>query len=227
MNRSTFINQLTKGLKEMGILDIEEIVKDYDSHFDNELKKGRTEDEVSKALGKIDDILLDFKPDYHLKKEKRLMSKYSILTSDLFIYTGMFSLYLVNLVIISLSLVSLLLAIYITFMMDFLVFIPVMVFPFSLFLGLSFLSLAVLSFSMAVLLFKYLNILMKRLGLWHKQVLKGQYLHQFIAVKQSKVMKMMCLWSSISFILFFIITFILGVTMTGNPQFWEYWNWFN
>jgi len=227
MNRLAFNQQLSDGLKKLGITDIDEILKDYESHFDNELLKGRTEEEVSKALGKIDDILLDFKPENKAEKQRKFMNAYSVIISDIFIYMGMLSLYLVNLAIISLSLASLLMGIYAIIQIHILEFIPTMMFPFSLFFGLTFMALAILSYGLSAMLFKYLNILMKRLGLWHKQILKGQYLHQFISVKQSKMIKVLTLWSGIAVILFMIVTYIVGVNLTHSPEFWHEWHWFS
>lgn len=227
MNKITFIKQLTDGLKKLGIIDIEEIIKDYEAHFENELLKGRTEEEISKALGRIDDILIDFSPENEIKKQRKLMNTYSVILSDIFIYLGMLSLYIVNLALLQLALSSLLLSMYTMFSMNFFNLIPNLIFPFSLVVGLAFLALTLASFGLSAMLFKYLNILMKRLGLWHKQILKGQYLHQFISVNQSKIMKRISLWSGLAFILLFIITYIVGFSMTNNPQFWETWHWFN
>lgn len=226
MNRPTFIKQLSDGLKKIGVTDIEEITKDYEAHFDNELEKGKTEEEISRELGKISDILLDFQSDKPTNEPIRRLSLYSVILSDIFIYIGMLSLYIVNLATVILSLASLLLGIYFIFAMNIFDIIPVMNPLFGQFLGFMFIAFAVLSFGASALLFKFLNTLMKRLGRWHKKVLKGEVNGYMLTVNQSKLIKAITLWSGLAVILLIITTYIIGVNIAGNPEFWHEWNWF-
>ncbi|MFH0767834.1 MAG: DUF1700 domain-containing protein [Bacillota bacterium] len=227
MNKITFIQQLSEGLKEIGINDIDEVIKDYESHFDNELLKGKTEEEIAHELGKISDILVEFQSERPLGKPKKAMSVYTVVLSDVFIYLGMLSLYLVNLTVLALSLGSLLTGIYFIFMMDVLDFIPIMVVPFSQFLGSMFIAFAIFSFCLFVMLFKFLNGLMKRLVVWHKEIFNVKLLHHVIKIKQSELVKIITLWSWSAFLALMIIAYAIAVNLTGNPQFWHEWQWFN
>ncbi len=225
MNKMTFIKQLSDGLKKIGVIDSEEVIKDYEAHFDNELLKGKTEEEISRELGKISDILADFQTDKPKETIKRL-SLYSVILSDVFVYIGILSFYLVNLATIILSLGSLLLGLYFIFSMNLLDIIPVMNPLFGQFLGLMFIAIAVLFFGASILLFKFLNVLIKRLGQWHKKVLKGEINGIVITINHYKLIKAIVLWSGLAVIIFMIITYIIGVNLAGNPQFWHEWNWF-
>lgn len=51
MKRNEFIRRLKAGLKGMPQADIDEIVADYDAHFEAGLAEGRAEEEVAAALG--------------------------------------------------------------------------------------------------------------------------------------------------------------------------------
>jgi len=227
MNKKIFIDQLSTGLKKIGIIDSDEIIRDYESHFDNEVLKGKTEEEISHELGKISDILVEFQSEKPSTKSRKAMSVYSLIISDIFIYMGMISLYLLNLSAILLSLGSLLLGIYLMFMMNVLDVIPVLVFPFAQFSGLSFIALSVTSFGLSVIQFKFYNTLMKRLSIWHKEIIRGRVLHQVIKVNQSKLINQITLWSAIGLITFMIISYIIGIVLTGDVQFWKVWRWFN
>jgi len=226
MTRQTFIKELSDGLKKMGTSDIEEIIKDYEIHFDNEIEKGKTEEEISRELGKINDILLDFQIEKPSTEVIKRMSIYSVVLSDIIIYLGMLSLYLGNLSIIILSLGSFLLGIYFLLSMNYLEFIPIMEPVFGQLLGFMFISLAVLSFGTTALLFRFLNTLMKKLNSWHKVVLKGVVNRNMIYFNQSKLIKRITLWSGLIVIILFIVTYVLGVNIAENPQFWHEWNWF-
>ena len=222
----TFIKQLSDGLKKIGVIDSEEVIKDYEAHFDNELLKGKTEEEISRELGKISDILADFQTDKPLNEPIKRLSLYSVILSDIFVYIGMLSFYLVNLATIILSLASLLLGFYFIFSMILLDIIPVMNPLFGQFLGLMFIAIAVLFFGVSILLFKFLNVLMKRLGQWHKKVLKGEINGTVIIINHYKFIKAITLWSGLAVIILLIVTYIIGVNLAGDPQFWHEWNWF-
>src|SRR6202789_106149 len=51
MNRAHFMAQLRDGLSGLHHSDIDDILRDYDSHFADGVADGRTEDEVAAALG--------------------------------------------------------------------------------------------------------------------------------------------------------------------------------
>ena len=51
MNRAAFLNRLRDGLKGLPQYSIDEIVSDYEAHFAEGASAGRSEDDVSAALG--------------------------------------------------------------------------------------------------------------------------------------------------------------------------------
>lgn len=226
MTKLNFIKALSDGLKKMGTSDVEEIIKDYETHFDNELKKGKTEEEISRELGKISDILIDFQGDQVDIAPSKKLSLYSVIFADVFIYLGMLSLYLINLSVIILSLGSILLGVYFILSLNYLDFIPVMNPTFGLCLGLFFIVFAVLCFGVSALMFKFLNILMTRLNGWHQMVLKGNLSRSLISFTQSKLIKRITFWSGIVTLILLVTTYIIGVNIAENPQFWHEWNWF-
>jgi uncharacterized membrane protein len=51
MNKNEYINELTKQLKKLPSQEIEEILSDYREHFEIGQRSGKTEEDISKALG--------------------------------------------------------------------------------------------------------------------------------------------------------------------------------
>ena len=51
MSRTTFLARLREGLAGLSPQEIDEIVADYDTHFVEGLKTGRSEDDIAAALG--------------------------------------------------------------------------------------------------------------------------------------------------------------------------------
>ena len=48
MNKKEFLDELRKELKKNNVSDIEEIIEEYDNHFNYKLEEGRTKEEIAK-----------------------------------------------------------------------------------------------------------------------------------------------------------------------------------
>ncbi len=75
MNKNKFLNGLKKSLKALPSKEIEEIVTDYNSYFDEGIQSGKTESEVLEALGDYKSIARQHKENYidkEIKGEKFL-----------------------------------------------------------------------------------------------------------------------------------------------------------
>lgn len=68
MNKDEYLEKLTRLLKDMSKEDKEDILLDYEEHFMVGLEKGRTEEEISKALGDPETVAKQIKVEYMIKK---------------------------------------------------------------------------------------------------------------------------------------------------------------
>jgi Predicted membrane protein len=68
MNRNEFLTILERSLVNMSPSDREDILYDYKEHFNAGLTEGKTEEEISKALGDPKTIAKQYKVDYIVKK---------------------------------------------------------------------------------------------------------------------------------------------------------------
>lgn len=225
MNKITFIQELEKGLKKIGVKDYIDIIKDYEVHFDNELKKGKSEEEIAKELGSIPDILSDFQVDEKPVVVQQRANPATIILNDTFGILGLFTLYMLNLVFISASIICLVLGLYLMTSMDIFSFVPLLVFPFSLFAGLTTLTLSVFLFFVSIQTFESLNEKTRKLINWNLLVIKGEA-KELVKVKQSKLISNLTKFSGIILIILIIISYIVGVMITKEAEFWHYWNWF-
>ena len=94
MNKNEFLDGLKNSLNGIPSKDIEEIIMDYNSHFDEDIRSGKTEAEVLEAFGDYKSIARLYKGDYidkNLKRESFLQ--------HIFTY-GMISVILFNLIFI-------------------------------------------------------------------------------------------------------------------------------
>lgn len=68
MNKKEYLDQLSKLLRTLPKEDREDIISDYQEHFAIGLEKGRTEEEISRALGNPKNVAKQIKADNLVKK---------------------------------------------------------------------------------------------------------------------------------------------------------------
>jgi uncharacterized membrane protein len=68
MNKEEYINKLKNLVKDMPLDDREDIISDYEEHFRIGMENGRSEEEISAALGDPNAILKNIKAEHIIKK---------------------------------------------------------------------------------------------------------------------------------------------------------------
>jgi uncharacterized membrane protein len=68
MNKEEYLKKLAELLKDMPHDDKEDIISDYEEHFNIGIENGRDEEEISKALGDPKTVVKQIKVEYMIKK---------------------------------------------------------------------------------------------------------------------------------------------------------------
>lgn len=68
MNKDEYIGKLTKLLRKLPKEEREDIISDYEEHFAIGMEKGRSEEEISKALGNPKTLAKQIKAEYMVKR---------------------------------------------------------------------------------------------------------------------------------------------------------------
>ncbi len=68
MNKEEYLNKLTKLVKKLPREDREDIISDYEEHFRIGMENGRSEEDISKALGNPEIVAKQIKAEYMIKK---------------------------------------------------------------------------------------------------------------------------------------------------------------
>lgn len=68
MNKDEYIGKLTKLLRKLPKEEKQDIISDYEEHFMIGLEKGRTEEEISEALGNPKTLAKQIKAEYMVKR---------------------------------------------------------------------------------------------------------------------------------------------------------------
>ena len=93
MNKDEYLKELRKLLRKLPKEDREDIISDYEEHFTIGMEKGRTEEEISNALGNPKTLARQIKSDQMVKKAEDKPSLGSIIEAILAIMgLGLFNL---------------------------------------------------------------------------------------------------------------------------------------
>jgi len=68
MTRSDFLDRLRRGLSGMAQQEIDDILADYRTHFDEAIAAGRSEEEVARALGDTERLARELKVESGLRR---------------------------------------------------------------------------------------------------------------------------------------------------------------
>ncbi len=79
MNKKEYLNKLAKLIKKLPEEDREDIISDYEEHFRIGMENGRSEEDISKALGNPELVAKQIKAEYMIKKAEDRPSASSIL----------------------------------------------------------------------------------------------------------------------------------------------------
>lgn len=79
MNKEEYLKKLSKQIKKMSVDEKRDLLQDYEEHFRIGMEKGRTEEEISKALGDPKNVAKQIKADYMVKKAEDKPSPTSII----------------------------------------------------------------------------------------------------------------------------------------------------
>lgn len=101
MTKNQYFKELKKQLKNYFVTDYEDILKDYEEHFNEALSSGKTEEEICNNLGKPEDVAKQYSKENNIPKKKAhkkflvltiifgiIMLYFGITTINLFFATG-------------------------------------------------------------------------------------------------------------------------------------------
>lgn len=74
MNKDEYIEKLAKLLRKLPKEEREDIISDYEEHFTIGMEKGRSEEEISKALGNPKTLAKQIKAEYIIKRAEHKQS---------------------------------------------------------------------------------------------------------------------------------------------------------
>jgi len=233
MNRNEYIEKLRLELKHRKVKDINEIINEYNDHFEIKLKQGKTEEEIVYKLAKPAVIAEEFAFESHegtnIKFQKItigigvsfidfIMSMVAILLFSWIIVMGTFAF---TVLILSLGLMM---------NVNIAELIPSMPYFGKLLLGISCLALSILSTIGTMYCYIYIRQWIKVYLRWHQNMMNyGIYPKLPLSPEtnlQNINLRLVTMIALITFGVCFTLGFVSLVIYTGTFEFWHELNWF-
>jgi uncharacterized membrane protein len=226
MNKKTFLQSLRSGLNRMGIADVEEIIRDYENHFDAETAHGKSEPEIARELGDLKQILADFAPEKSdLKPAGRGAAITGLIVADFFVWIFLLVMLVGVFVPIGLGIAGFGLGVYYLAMMDFVAVFPQLSLPVSLLFGLTFLALGCWGFCATYFYGRFVGKTIRGYSRWGKRVL-GTENPPAPEKPASPFWKKTAMISGMAFAIFLVAAYAVAAASAGNLEFWHVWHWF-
>ena len=214
MNKHLFLESLEKGLKNKQVHDIDEILEEYQEYFDRQLALGKKEEDISNSLGSLESIINDYAEikQGHKKKWFELVTVSFVALPMLIMCYGLW---------ISFAATSLAfwgVAVYLTFGIQSLSFMPMIPLIPKIFFILSAFVSCIFMFSLTVRYYGVLKSMTKQYVV-KQSILIGEYIQSPIYTKIF----------NISFLIMtslIILTYIISSIYAKSFEFWHIWEWF-
>lgn len=236
MKQRMFIEVLEKKLIQNKVSDIEEIISEYQEHFSYKLEDGYSEEEISIKLG--DPTLLANQ--YAEDNEEPIQNKkflsvlgLGVLDPFAFMFLVLFIAWIIVLFVFSLSVLGIGFSLFLNISPMGL--IPYLPYWCGAVLGVSMISLSILSFVGTYYSYLYLKQVSKSYLRFHKNVfavannrptLPSLSNHPLLSKKKSRRLRSVILMSLNAFAVSFIIGYLVCAIFAESFEFWHVFNWF-
>lgn len=231
MNKNEFMSSLSKELKEKNISDIDEILFDFEEHFNFKLEEGYSEEEISKKLGDPKKIVLEYDNSEAPKKSNKVLLGTTLGVASVgfsLLYLFIFSSVLI---LGAFALAAFTLGFCFITTVNIGGIIPNMPYFPSFMLGLACFAVSILAAVGTIYLFLYVKHWGKLYINWCKNTynqnkMLSSTLHPKITKKFSTKLKLVAIISLIIFLVTFFIAYasMCGITKSFEP--WHVWKWF-
>ncbi len=232
MNRKEFIKILGMELSKNRVDDVEEIISEFEEHFDYKLEEGKSEEEIVRKIGNPVDIASDYsKLDKPKKNKGRFIKALGLVFADMIMIPIYMVLWICIIILPVLAITLGVLGTCLLTTMNVASLIPEMPYICALVIGVSVLALALMSAIGSFYVYRYVKQWTKVYFRWHKNVMNNFIypslsMHPRFSKKISAGLKLLNMISTLVFIATFTIGYLICTLMAGSFEFWHVWEWF-
>ncbi|PAT01115.1 hypothetical protein CI105_08270 [Candidatus Izimaplasma bacterium ZiA1] len=236
MKKSTFINQLKKKLIELKITDIDEILVEYESHFDYKLGDGYSEEEVCIKLGDPLDLAKQYMDGNEIEKANRkLVTIIGLIFIDIIVVQFFILFFAFVIVLLAFSLSAAAIGFSLFTSINPFGLIPYLPYWCGAVMGISMVSLAVLSIILTYYCNLYLKQIIKKYIRFHKNSINSSVNKPMLpslpsspqlSKKHSRRVRFIFQLSLNAFAISFVLGYGICALTAKSFEFWHVFEWF-
>jgi len=240
MNRDEFISELRKTLLDnnLQMKDTEEIIEEYEQHFDFKTDDGYSEEQVAAKLGDPKALANQFAPEKAVRvppKGNKILLAAGLFFADIFAALLFIILFAWDIVTGSVAVASFMISGYLMFDQNFQSLLPPMPYSSAILFSLAFFALSILAAIGTVYFFLLFKQIYRAYMRWHHNVyapvsIKPVYpsLSKYpqLDPKMHRRLRNIAMISLIVFFIIFLVAFIVSSFSARSFEFWHVWNWF-
>jgi uncharacterized membrane protein len=237
MTKTEFLAKLARGLKKCGVEDTEEILAEYEEHFDFKLSDGFSQEEIAAKLGDPRELAAQFAGVKSGEKRggRSFLTGLGLAFTDLFAFCCFALLWAWELVMAAATVAFGVLSVCLLLGLNLRFLIPQMPYGCALLYGVSFAALTVLSGCGSCYLALWLRQLMRAFARFHhnamaaasgRPVLAPLPTCPLLSGRIRRVLRRVVLLSLCAFAIFAVLGMIVSMLQAHALQFWHVWGWF-
>lgn len=232
MTKENFLEQLRKELKLNNVSDIDEIIADYEEHFEFKAEEGKTEEEIVKKLASPEIIAREYAETPKQINKFERGAKITGVTALSVVFALIYAFMWGSVAVLgAFALVGLTTGFCLITTLNIAGLIPFMPYLPSFIIGIACLGLSVISAIGCIYLALYVKQWGKAYFRWCKNTVNGNaYPSVSMQPKLSKraafILKLTAMIGLVVFVSFFVIGYATMCVSAGGMEPWHIWNWF-
>lgn len=237
MNKQAYIKALEQELKACRVEEPQDILQEYEEHFNYKLQDGYSEEEIAAKLAPPKEIAQQFagidagkgEGKREHKKSGRILIKASLIFLDIFVASFFLVLFSLVLSVGSFALATLTIGAGLPLMVSFGVVIPYMPYICRVLLGIAFLALSVMGGMATQYCWRFTVQLLRAYARWHKNAcgagLPPLPKYPQISATARRRRRTVLTVASILFGVFLFVGLITMFGLAGSAAPWHVWSW--
>ena len=239
MTKLEYLQKLRKKLQDNCVSDIDEIISEYEEHFNFKLADGYSEEEIVKKLGSPEAIAEQYltvkTKENKQSSGKKVFTVTGLVFADIFTACFFLVFYAWVLVMAALTISSLAVGLCLITGINVHSIIPPIPYGCGLIFAVNFFALAVLAAIGTFYCVAFVRQLMRSYSRFHKNTMaaaSGKMTLPTVAInpqfslKTKRMIRRFTLITLTIFAVSFIAAFVAASIAAGNPGFWHVWHWF-
>lgn len=231
MNRHEFLRELERALRARKVADVQEILKEYQEHFDFKLSEGFSEEEIAARLDSPTAIAAQFEGEADFHEPAGVPTRIGLGFLAILATMALLLLYGLNIVFAGFSIALVSLGFCLVLNLNVAGLIPLIPYAGRLLLGTSFIGLGAVSAVATTWCFLYVHQWVRSYIHWHRNTVKGweescPALHPEVSPGARQVLRKIALIAGVTGGVLFCIGVFYMFAYTDFKPFWHELNWF-